>query len=134
MNPLTFAYGIHFAFSSGSLLIGILTADIAMYVLSVFWLALMVNWKLDQLLRNSGKTTSASDSPEQPSPLRIGGAHTSLVVAVSLMNDLEAVLRQLSAELDVNGMSGEQAENSVLASRLTRATIQLGQLRSKLKS
>jgi hypothetical protein len=133
MKPLTFAYGIHFAIAAGSLLIGILTADVAMYVLSVFWLALMANWKLDQLLQSSGRTASASNPPEQASPSRIGTASTSLFVAASLMNDLEAVVRRLSAELDVNGLSGEQTENSALASRLTRATIQLGQLRGKLK-
>jgi hypothetical protein len=133
MKPLTFAYGIHLAIASGSLLLGILTADVAMYVLSVFWLALMANWKLDQLLQSSGKTASASNAPERASSGRMGGASTSLFVAASLMNDLEAVVRQLSAELDVNGLSGEQGENSALASRLTRATIQLGQLRGKLK-
>ena len=133
MKSLMFAYGIHLAIASGSLLVGILTADLAMYVLSVFWLALMANWKLDQLLRNSGKTASASNPPEQASPGRIGGASTSLFVAASLMTDLEAVVRRLSAELDVNGLSGEQTENSALASRVTRATIQLGQLRGKLK-
>ena len=132
MKSLTFAYGIHLAIASGSLLVGILTADLAMYVLSVFWLALMANWKLDQLLQSSGKAASANP-PEQASPGRTGAASTSLFVAASLMNDLEAVVRQLSAELDVNGLSGEQTENSALASRLTRATIQLGQLRGKLK-
>jgi hypothetical protein len=104
-----------------------------MYVLSVFWLALMANWKLDQLLQHSGRTTSASNPPEQANPVRMGGASTGLFVADTLMNDLERVLRQLSSELDVNGTSGEQTENSALASRLTRATIQLGQLRGKLK-
>ena len=87
----------------------------------------------NQLLQSWGKTASASDAPERASSGRIGGASTSLFVAASLMNDLEAVVRQLSAELDVNGLSGEQTENSALASRLTRATIQLGQLRGKLK-
>jgi hypothetical protein len=133
MKALTLAYGIHLAIASGCLLVGILTADVTMHVLSVFWLALMANWKLDQLLSNSGKTASASNPLEQASSGRIDGAPTSLFVAGSLMNDLEKALRQLSTELDVNGMSGEQSESSALASRLTRATIQLAQLRSKLK-
>jgi len=133
MKPLTFAYGIHLAIASGSLLLGILTAEVAMYVLSVFWLALMANWTLDQLLQSSGNTASASNAPERASRGRTNAASTSLFVAASLMNDLEAVVRQLSAELDVNGLSGEQTENSALASRLTRATIQLGQLRGQLQ-
>jgi hypothetical protein len=134
MKALSIAYAIHFAFASGSLLIGILTNDTAMYVLSVFWLALMVNWKVDQLLQNSGRTHLIHHVPAHPGAPNRSGATTGLFVAGSLMDDLEKVLGQLSAELDVSGTSGESTDSSALASRLTRATIQLCQLRNKLQA